>query len=125
MSQKSLIAALLAVMTVVACVSMAAKDNPMGIAEKQTITFSAPTVVGGTLLPAGQYNVLHQMNGQTHVMVFKQINGKAEAQANCNLVPLKTKAERTEQRFTTNAKNERVLQEMTFTGDKATHVLAQ
>ena len=120
-----MIAALLAVIAVVACISLAAKDNPMGIAEKQTITFTAPTVVGGTLLPAGQYNVLHQMNGQTHVMVFKQINGKGEAKANCNLVPLKTKAERSEQRFTTNAKNERVLQEMTFTGDKATHVLAQ
>jgi hypothetical protein len=120
-----MIAALLAVIAVVACVSLVAKDNPMGIAEKQTITFSAPTVVGGTLLPAGQYNVLHQMNGQTHVMLFKAINGKAEAKSNCNLVPLKTKAERSEQRFTTNAKNERVLQEMTFAGDRATHVLAQ
>ena len=125
MSQKSMIAVLLAVVAVVGCLSLAAKDNPMGIAEKQTITFTAPTMVGGTLLPAGDYNVLHQMNGQTHVMVFKQIAGKAEAKANCNLVPLKAKAERTEQRYTTNAKNERVLQEMTFAGDKATHVLAQ
>jgi hypothetical protein len=125
MSQRFRIAALLAVVAVVACLSLAAKDNPMGIAEKQTITFSSPTLVGGTLLPAGEYNVLHQMNGQTHVMIFKQINGKAEAKSNCNLVPLKTKAERSEQVYTTNAKNERVLQEMTFAGDKATHVLAQ
>ena len=124
MSQKFRIAALLAVIVVVACLSLAAKDNPMGIAEKQTIRFTAPTVVGGALLPAGEYNVLHQMNGQTHVMIFKQIGGKAEAKANCNLVPLKAKAERNEQRYTTNAKNERVLQEMTFAGDKATHVLA-
>lgn len=125
MSQRFRIVALLAMIAVVACLSLAAKDNAMGIAERQTITFTAPTLVGGTLLPAGNYNVLHQMNGTTHVMLFKAVNGKAEAKSNCNLVPLKTKAERSEQRFTTNAKNERVLQEMTFAGDKATHVLAQ
>jgi len=125
MSHKSLIAAILAVITVFACTAMLAEDNAMGIAEKQTINFSAPTIVGGTLLPGGDYTVTHQMNGQTHVMIFKQINGKAEAKANCNLVPLTRKAERSEQRYTVNAKNERVLQEMTFAGDKATHVLAQ
>lgn len=125
MSQKRMIAAILAVITVFACTAMLAKDNPMGIAPKQTITFNEPTLVGGTLLPAGDYSVTHQMNGQLHVMIFKQVGGKAEAKANCNLVPLKAKAEQTQQRYTTNAKNERVLQEMTFAGDKATHVLAQ
>lgn len=125
MSYKRKIAALLAVVVVFACASMVAKDNPMGIAEKQSITFTAPTLVGGTLLPAGNYTVTHQMNGQAHLMIFKQVNGKAEAKSGCNLVPLKAKAERTEQVYTTNAKNERVLQEMTFAGDKATHVLTQ
>ena len=33
--------------------SIAAKDNPMGIALKQTVNFTKPTLVGGTLLPAG------------------------------------------------------------------------
>jgi hypothetical protein len=126
MFQKRMIAALLAVVAVFACASRQAKDNPMGIADKpQSITFTAPTLVGGTLLPAGNYTVTHQMNGQTHVMIFKQVNGKAEAKANCNLVPLKAKAEHTEQTYMTNAKNEHVLEQMTFAGDKATHVLAQ
>jgi len=100
-----------------------AKDNPMGIAPKQTITFSAPTVVGGTLLPAGDYTVLHEMQGTEHIMVFK--GQKAEAKAKCNLVPLTGKASQTEQRYTENAKNERVLVEMTFRGDSAKHVLVQ
>ena len=125
MSQKRMVAITLAVVTILACTAMLAKDNPMGIADKQTVSFTTPTIVAGTLLPAGTYNITHEMNGQTHVMIFKQLNGKAEAKANCNLVPLQTKAQRTEQRFTINAKNERVLQEMTFTGDKATHVLVQ
>ena len=126
MFQKRMIAALLAIVAVLACSSMLAKDNPMGIANKpQSITFTGPTVVGGTLLPAGEYTVTHQMNGQAHVMIFKQVNGKAEAKANCNLVPLKAKAEHTQQLYSTNAQNQHVLQQMTFEGDTATHVLAQ
>ncbi len=101
-----------------------ATDNSLGIATKQTIIFSSPTVVGGTLLPAGQYQVLHQMQGDEHVMIFKGIAGtKGEAKAKCTLVPLGAKATQTEQRYTENAKNEHVLQEMTFRGDSAKHVL--
>jgi hypothetical protein len=103
--------------------SVAAKDNPMGIAAKQTITFSAPTVVAGELLPAGNYNVTHEMQGQTHIMIFKQIGGTVEAKAKCTLMPLNAKATHSEQHFKENAKNQRVLVEMTFYGDRATHVL--
>ena len=105
---------------------MQATDNPMGIAPKQTITFNAPTVVGGTLLPAGNYKVIHEMQGSEHIMIFQEQGGaKMEAKAKCTLVPLPAKASQTEQRYTENAKNERVLMEMTFRGDTAKHVLAQ
>lgn len=101
-----------------------ATDNSLRIANKQTIVFSSPTLVGGTLLPAGQYQVLHSMDGTVHIMLFKGIAGtKGEAKAKCNLVPLGEKASKTEQRYTENAKNEHVLQEMTFRGDSAKHVL--
>jgi hypothetical protein len=100
-----------------------AKDNSMGIANSRDITFSAPTVVAGTLLPSGEYKVLHEMQGSTHYMIFKQLDGKAQVKAKCNLVPLTEKAKTTEQRYTENAKNERVLVEMTFRGDSAKHVL--
>lgn len=124
MSHKWMIAILLCALLLAGCMAMAS-TNSMGIAEKQTINFSAPTLVGGTLLPAGKYNVTHQMNGQTHVMLFTSTNGKIEAKSNCNLMPLKAKAEHTSQRYTTNANNDHVLQEITFQGDKATHILAQ
>ena len=101
-----------------------ATDSSLGIANKQTIVFNSPTVVGGTLLPAGQYQVLHQMNGNEHIMLFKGVQGtKGEAKAKCTLVPLGQKAAQTEQRYTENAKNEHVLQEMTFRGDTSKHVL--
>src|ERR1035441_10795977 len=94
-----------------------------GVALKQEITFTAPTLVGGSLLPAGDYKVMHEMQGTEHVMIFKQIGGKAEAKAKCNLVPLTEKAKSSEVRYTENAKSERVLQEMTFRGDTSKHVL--
>ena len=102
---------------------LAAKDYPMGIAPKQEITFTAPTVVGGSLLPSGDYTVLHEMQGTTHIMIFKQIGGKAEAKSKCSLVPLPAKAKTTAQRYDENSKNERVLVEMVFKGDTAKHVL--
>jgi hypothetical protein len=125
-SQKRMFVVVMAVIVILGAATLvAAKDNPMGIAQKQEISFTAPTLVGGNLLPAGDYKVLHEMQGTTHIMVFKQINGKAEAKAKCNLVPLNEKAKTTEQRYNENAKNERVLIEMTFRGDTSKHVLEQ
>jgi len=125
MSYKQMAVALAAVVVLFACTVALAGTNSMGFAERQTINFSAPTIIGGTVLPAGDYKVTHEMQGQTHVMIFTRSNGKVEAKTNCKLVSLKQKAERTQQTYTVNANNQRVLQEITFAGDKATHVLAQ
>jgi hypothetical protein len=124
MSHRKTIAITIASMLLLTCIAAMASTNRMGIAENQTIEFTAPTLVNGTLLPAGHYNVTHQMVGNVHVMIFKAASGKAEAKTNCNLVPLKDKAERTTQRYTVNASNNHVLEEITFAGDKATHVMA-
>ena len=122
--QKRMFVVLLAVLVVGGATLLTATDNSMaGVALKQQITFTGPTVVGGTLIPAGDYKVMHEMQGTEHVMIFKQIGGKAEAKAKCNLVPLTEKSKTTEQRYTENAKNERVLVEMTFRGDTSKHVL--
>ena len=123
-SQKHMFVAIMAMIVILGATTLlVAKDNTMGVANRRDITFSAPTVVAGTLLPSGEYKVLHEIEGNTHYMIFKQINGKAEVKAKCNLVPLTEKAKTTEQRYTANRKNERVLAEMTFRGDTAKHVL--
>ena len=123
-SQKRMFVAIMAVIVILGATTwLVAKDNSIGVAKSRDITFSAPTVVAGTLLPSGEYKVLHEMRGNTHYMIFKQINGKAEVKAKCNLVSLTEKAKDTEQRYSENAKNERVLVEMTFRGDTAKHVL--
>jgi hypothetical protein len=89
-SQKRITVFLLALFAVLLCnaVLLPAKDNPMGIKDKQDITLSAPTLVGGTVLPAGDYKVTHEMQGQTHNMIFKQSHGTAEVKTKCTLVPL-------------------------------------
>ena len=123
-SEKHMFVVLIAMIAILGATTLlVAKDNSMGVATSRDITFSAPTVVAGTLLPSGEYKVWHEVEGNTHYMIFKQINGKAEVKAQCNLVPLTEKAKTTEQRYTANDKNERVLVEMTFRGDIAKHVL--
>jgi hypothetical protein len=124
-SQKRMFVIFVAAIVMLGATTMlSATDNSMaGVALKQEITFTGPTVIGGTLVPAGDYKVMHEMQGTEHIMLFKQIGGKAEAKAKCNLVPLTQKAKATEQRYSENAKNERVLVEMTFRGDTSKHVL--
>ena len=125
-SQKRMLAVVIAAVLVIGATTLlTAKDNPMGIAPKQDITFTAPTIVGGTLLPAGDYKIVHEMQGTEHIMIFKSVSGKTEVKAKCSLVPLSEKARTSEQRFSENAKNERVLVEMTFRGDTSKHVLVQ
>jgi len=122
---KRMVATLVAVLMMLCVSALLAKDNPVGIAQKQSATFYQPTVIGGTLVPAGNYTITHEMQGDTHYMIFKLTGGKVEVKTKCSLVPLEAKASRSEQRFVENANNQQVLVEMTFRGDTAKHVLAQ
>jgi hypothetical protein len=101
-----------------------AGENKFGVADSRRITFYEPMRVGDMLLPSGDYQVLHTMDGNNHIMVFKQLNSKrpAEARVQCQLVPLPKKADRTETGYVLNASNERVLHTLIFKGDSAQHV---
>jgi hypothetical protein len=101
-----------------------ATQNELGVADSSKLTFTEPTRVGDTLLPKGDYEVLHSMNGSQHIMTFRQLytGHPAGVQVQCQLVPLSKKAERTQQVYVLNASNERVLQSLTFKGDLAQHV---
>jgi copper(I)-binding protein len=79
--------------------------------------------IGNLTLPAGDYTVLHTMDGENHVMVFRQDKGaRAEFKVKCTLVPLTAKAQQTQKVYVINAANERELHELIFQGDKAKHV---
>jgi hypothetical protein len=102
---------------------MAGPKNSMGIHEVNNVTFVAPVRIGTVLLPPGEYVVRHVMDQQDHIMVFKGVNGKKdEVKVKCTLVPLAKKADRSEEIYKVNAKNERELQELVFRGDTSKHV---
>ncbi|MBV8051632.1 MAG: hypothetical protein JOZ80_10615 [Acidobacteriaceae bacterium] len=118
------VVAVLAMCVVVASLIAVAKENQFGVADSRILQITAPTRVGDVVLPEGTYKVLHTMESQNHIMVFKQLNTRkpAEARIKCQLQPLTEKAPRDEQTFLINAANERVLHTLVFKGDSAQHV---
>lgn len=118
------VVAVLALCALGLTVFASAKQNKFGVSDSRSIEITAPTRVGNVLLPQGNYKVLHTMEGENHIMVFKQLKTKtpAEARVKCQLVPLAKKADRDEQAFVVNAANERVLHTLVFKGDSAQHV---
>jgi protein-disulfide isomerase len=101
-----------------------ASHNKFGVADARSIQFDSPVRVGTVLLPAGEYRVLHTMEGQDHIMVFKQQNSKKpiETKVKCQLVPLSKAAPRTEKVYAVNDAKELVLHTLVFQGDTAQHV---
>jgi hypothetical protein len=101
-----------------------AGQNPMGIADTYRVTFADRVRVADTLLPQGDYEIRHTMEGQDHIMVFHQLRARkaVEVRAKCTLVPLTEKAEHDQKIYQVNAANELVLHELVFKGDHAKHV---
>jgi len=125
-SQKRMFTLLItAILVIGATTLLTAKDNPMGVAPKRDITFTAPTIVSGTLLPPGDYKVTPEMQGNEHIMTFKSADGKTEVKAKCSLVPLSEKAKTTEEGYDENQQKQRVLVDMTFRGETSKRVLMQ
>jgi len=104
--------------------AVSAAENQMGIQDSYKVNFSEQVRVADTLLPKGDYQIRHVMEGSNHIMVFTQLGTKkpVEVRAKCTLVPLAAKADKSEKTFILNAANERVLQELVFKGDRARHV---
>lgn len=121
--RKSTIVAVLVFFILVSLFAIAGQ-NSMGVADTYRVSFTEKTRVADTVLPKGDYEIRHVMEGQDHIMVFHQLGTKkpAEVRAKCTLVPLVAKADADQKIFTLNAANERVLQELIFKGDKAKHV---
>jgi uncharacterized membrane protein len=103
---------------------VASAENQMGIADKYQVTFSEKVRVADVLLPIGNYEIRHVMEGADHIMVFRQLGKKnpVEVRAKCTLVPLGAKANDDQKMYVLNAANERVLQELIFKGDHSKHV---
>jgi hypothetical protein len=104
--------------------ALMANTNKYGVSDVRKVTLTDPTRVGDVLLPKGEYEVRHVMEGDNHIMVFKQLgkSNPTEARVKCQLVPTKQKVEQTQVIYKMNAANEKVLQGLRFSGDLAEHV---
>jgi len=115
-------------MVIVMCIfilgAVAAAENKLAIAHTYQVKFSEDVRVADTLLPKGNYEIRHVMEGSDHIMVFRQLGTKkpAEVRAKCTLVPLSAKASESQTIYVLNAANQRVLQELVFKGEDAKHV---
>ena len=95
-----------------------------GIADKRQVRFYDPVWVGSVLLPAGEYEVRHTMQGEEHLMVFRQMFAKTpvEARVRCTLVPVEKPIEQDQVGFTSNSAGQLVLHRLAFKGDRAEHL---
>jgi hypothetical protein len=103
---------------------VAAAENQLGVADRYQVSFAEQVRVADTLLPKGNYEIRHVMEGADHIMVFRQLGTRkpVEVRAKCTLVPLGVKASDDQKIYVLNAANERVLQELVFKGDHSKHV---
>jgi hypothetical protein len=121
---RQMFAGILILMCVFILGAVSAAENQMGIKDNYQVNFSEKVRVADTLLPQGNYEIRHVMEGSDHIMVFRQLGTKkpVEVRAKCTLVPLSAKADKDQKIYVLNAANERVLQELVFKGDLAKHV---
>ncbi len=100
----------------VACV---AAGPSMPANYSRSINFIENTKVGDIVLKAGEYKVVHEMQGEEHVMIFKQ--GKKDvAKVKCTIESLQAKADRTEQYYS-QENGTKVLKGLIFSGDNFRH----
>ncbi|MGC2448627.1 MAG: hypothetical protein WA477_13360 [Candidatus Sulfotelmatobacter sp.] len=99
-----------------------ASQNKMGIHDVSKVTFDTAIHIGSTVLPAGSYVVRHTMEGEEHVMSFELVGHKQVFKVKCTLAPLAHKAPKDESVIETTSTNEKILRELTFSGDTAKHV---
>ena len=111
----------------VLCVSatlLAANMNKFGVADQRQVTFYDPVKIGDTVVPAGEYKVLHTMEGDNHIMVFQQQNvskkSQTTAKIKCDLKALDKAADQNLIGYKNEGSN-RVLNFLQFKGDKAVH----
>lgn len=113
--------AVLAIITVfILGVAAFAADNTFGAGKIRSVTFNDDVKVGDKVLAAGEYKVLHLMEGTEHTLVFKSMTNVEKVRVKCNMVDLGKKADVTQAEFNT-VDNQRVLTALVFRGDTYRH----
>jgi hypothetical protein len=96
MQRKLLLVAFVIVAVLVLTGTLFAGSNKYGVARRQ-IALSQAAWVGDVLVPAGNSEVRHRMDGTEHVMLFHQMNSRhpEEARVKCSLMSVARPIEQT------------------------------
>lgn len=113
------IAAVAIIMLFILGVAFAA-DTSFGAGKTKNITFNSDVKVGDKVLPAGDYKVLHLMEGNEHTLVFKSTTNVEKVRVKCNMVDLGKKAEDTFSEYKIVG-SDRILTAIVFRGDTYKH----
>lgn len=97
-----------------------AADPSFGVGKTRSITFANDVKVGNTVLPAGEYKILHLMEANEHTLVFKSLTNQEKVRVKCNMVQLDKKSEQTYSEMKTIG-NDKVLVAIVFRGDNFRH----
>ena len=100
---------------------LVAQQN-FGVNRTKKLTLRDQVRIGSQILPPGQYQVKHVMNGENHLMLFK--NDRQEFRVNCTMSALPQKARDTRLLFSERPDG-RVLTGLIFEGDTFQHEFAQ
>lgn len=124
--------ALLVVLLLFAGFSQAGEESQTLKASKSGIvSLGSGTMVGGTLLPKGDYQVRCDHRGAGHALVFRKVTrlpGRAQevgdevARAQCTMEDLGRKAEVTSVRSEQDSSGNRKVREILVRGEKVRHL---
>lgn len=110
------------VLAIVSLVGLAAwADDAMVSWKSKGLKLDEGARVGSTLLPAGEYKVMHEMQGTQHILVMELAGrDKQTFRLPCAMQPLPKVATQTEQHYRYEGK-EKILVGLMFKGDKVFH----
>ncbi len=124
MTKKIAIIAIIA-MFIAGVAAFAADNNAaFGVGKTRNVTFGTDVKVGDKTLTAGEYKVLHLMEGTEHTLVFKSLNNVEKVRVKCNMEKLEKKANDSSSEYK-KIGNDQVLVALTFRGDTFKHTFNQ
>lgn len=126
MKRTSVILVIIIALFVFAGAAMAQQSLTHPAKWNRELTIFSTVHAGTTLIPAGDYKIRHEMDGQKHIMIFTRV-GKWNEQYRvaCDMVPLPRKAKVDEQHTRLGKVGETELLSLTFRGDEVIHEFVQ
>jgi hypothetical protein len=115
--------------------SYAQQRETLRVGKKGEIHLNSPVRAGGALLKPGMYRVQHVVEGEDHVVIFREVSmgagyrmgstweGKEVARVKCKIEPADKQVSKTKIYLRTNAAGEKEIAEVQVAGESVKHLL--